>query len=251
MAFAPGTDFYEILGVAPDATTEEIKRAYRRLTPLTHPDTGATPGLFRLITEARDCLVDPGRRADYDRDRATTGAPEPSPPPKTAHRPPPTPPRPDPTPAEHSTYEPSYDPEPATGSSATITLLDELRRLGWRRALLWAAGAAVALAILTAARIVILPVPQALPAAPALTLGDWGGTGGRIGLSAVVAALVGPVGGVWWSGRRHRIRLALGLAAIPVAEFVVAGAVVVTAALVTAWLARAAWRAALWMYWAP
>ena len=92
MAFAPGTDFYEILGVEPDATTEEIKRAYRRLTPLTHPDTGASPGLFRLITEARDCLVDPGRRADYDRDRATTGAPEPSPPPNTSHRAPPPPP---------------------------------------------------------------------------------------------------------------------------------------------------------------
>ena len=261
MAFAPGTDYYEILGVEPDATTEEIKRAYRKLTPLTHPDTGVSTGLFRLITEARDCLVDPDRRADYDRDRVA-GSSAPPPWPRASQRPsPPPPPQPSPPrsaptppppgPAQDQAYQASDNPPPGAGRLVRGRLRAELRELGWKRALAWSAVLGATLAVLTAIRIAVLPVPDTLPAAPALTLGDWGGTGGRIGLSTFVAAAVAPGAAVWWAGHRYRIRLALGLAAIPVAEFVVAGVVAVTAALVIVWLARAAWRLVLWTYWAP
>ena len=253
MAFAPGTDYYEILGVEPDATTEEIKRAYRKLTPLTHPDTGVSTGLFRLITEARDCLVDPDRRVAYDRDRVA-GFSAPPPGPTTSQRPSPPPPRAAPTPPPRHAedrYEPHDEPRPRAGRPARGRLFAELKELGWRRAAAWSAVLGATLAVLTAIRIAVLPVPDTLPAAPALTLGDWGGTGGRIGLSALVAAAVAPGAAVWWAGHRYRIRLALGLAAIPVAEFVVAGVVAVTAALVIVWLARVAWRLVLWTYWAP
>lgn len=66
-----GKDYYEILGVARDASTEEIKRAFRRLARETHPD--AKPGdreaeaRFREIAEAYEVLSNPERRRAYDR----------------------------------------------------------------------------------------------------------------------------------------------------------------------------------------
>jgi molecular chaperone DnaJ len=67
-------DYYEILGVSPDTTDEEIKAAFRRLALRYHPDKN--PGdssaeeRFRLINEAYSVLGDPERRAEYDRRRA-------------------------------------------------------------------------------------------------------------------------------------------------------------------------------------
>lgn len=64
-------DYYSILGVARDASTEDIKRAFRRLARETHPD--ANPGdhsaeaRFREIAEAYEVLSDTGRRRSYDR----------------------------------------------------------------------------------------------------------------------------------------------------------------------------------------
>ncbi len=59
-------DYYELLGVAPSASADEIKNAYRKAVRTAHPDAGGTPGLFRLITQAYETLHDPDARAAYD-----------------------------------------------------------------------------------------------------------------------------------------------------------------------------------------
>jgi molecular chaperone DnaJ len=64
-------DYYDILGVARDASTEDIKRAFRRLARDTHPDANpedpAAEARFRDIAEAYEVLSDPAKRAAYDR----------------------------------------------------------------------------------------------------------------------------------------------------------------------------------------
>ncbi len=71
-------DLYEILGVSPDASEEEIKRAYRRLARKYHPDLH--PGdkeaeeRFKEINEAYEILSDPQKRAEYDRLRQAARA---------------------------------------------------------------------------------------------------------------------------------------------------------------------------------
>lgn len=74
------TDFYEVLGVSPDAGPEEIKAAFRRLGKKHHPD--ANPGFsqaanerFKRVSEAYSVLSDPDRRREYDRMRPRRGAP--------------------------------------------------------------------------------------------------------------------------------------------------------------------------------
>ena len=63
-------DYYRVLGVGQDASTPEIRRAYRRLARQHHPDRNPGPDSserFRSLAEAYAVLNDPARRAHYDR----------------------------------------------------------------------------------------------------------------------------------------------------------------------------------------
>lgn len=62
-------DFYKVLGVFPNATGDEIKRAYRKLAVLYHPDKNPDPKVaerFKEITEAYNTLSDEESRRLYD-----------------------------------------------------------------------------------------------------------------------------------------------------------------------------------------
>ena len=69
-----GDRMYQRLDVAPEASAEQIGRAYRRLAHSVHPDAHPenpddAAVRFREITEAYEILSDPARRARYDRNR--------------------------------------------------------------------------------------------------------------------------------------------------------------------------------------
>jgi curved DNA-binding protein CbpA len=71
-------DYYEVLGVARDASMNDIRRAYRRLARLHHPDAVPQPGggqRFVLVAQAYEVLRDPGKRARYDRQLPPSGRP--------------------------------------------------------------------------------------------------------------------------------------------------------------------------------
>lgn len=81
-------DPYQTLGVARDATAEQIRRAYRRLAKKYHPDLNpgdkAAEERFKAISQANELLSDPERRARFDRgeiDASGQERPPPGPPP--------------------------------------------------------------------------------------------------------------------------------------------------------------------------
>ncbi len=62
-------DFYQILGVAENATQDEIKKAYRRLAVEHHPDKGGDESKFKEISESYDTIGDENKRSQYDNQR--------------------------------------------------------------------------------------------------------------------------------------------------------------------------------------
>lgn len=68
---------YQVLRLPVTATDKEIKVAYRKAARRAHPDHGGDAAVFRQVTLAYETLIDPKRRAAYDRSYAhgSTGAP--------------------------------------------------------------------------------------------------------------------------------------------------------------------------------
>ncbi|EUA22970.1 dnaJ domain protein [Mycobacterium xenopi 3993] len=66
-------DFYKELGVSPDASQDDIKRAYRKLARELHPDANRNDPRaaerFKAVSEAHSVLSDPAKRKEYDETR--------------------------------------------------------------------------------------------------------------------------------------------------------------------------------------
>lgn len=102
---------YDILGVRPDASSDEIKRAWRDAADRFEPGSGSSGAQFRLFNEAAEVLLDPQRRREYDdrlvgedRQPPATGAPVVGPEPPPA----------EPAPAEPAPAEPGAGERPSS-----------------------------------------------------------------------------------------------------------------------------------------
>lgn len=59
-------ELYTRLGLQPDATPQQIRRAYRKAAKTAHPDAGGSPERWAAILEAYETLMDERRRRIYD-----------------------------------------------------------------------------------------------------------------------------------------------------------------------------------------
>lgn len=60
-------DLYDDLDLPRDASEADVRRAFRRQAKKAHPDAGGSPEKFGAIKLAHDVLIDPQRRAKYDK----------------------------------------------------------------------------------------------------------------------------------------------------------------------------------------
>jgi DnaJ-class molecular chaperone len=60
------SDYYEVLGLNNQATDDDIKKAYKRLAMLNHPDKGGDTTQFQRVQEAYETLGDKHKKAQYD-----------------------------------------------------------------------------------------------------------------------------------------------------------------------------------------
>eukprot|EP00961_Rhodomonas_salina_P087058 1171114-Rhodomonas_salina.1 len=58
---------YDALGIAPDASESEIKKAYKKMAVKHHPDKGGDEATFKEISRAYEILSDAEKRQIYDR----------------------------------------------------------------------------------------------------------------------------------------------------------------------------------------
>lgn len=68
-------NLYEVLGVAKDATPEQIKKAFRGKASRAHPDHGGSEERMAALNDAYAVLSDPERRKLYDETGATQAGP--------------------------------------------------------------------------------------------------------------------------------------------------------------------------------
>lgn len=61
------TKFYTILGVEKNASTDEIKKAFRKKALKEHPDKGGDPEKFKELSQAYEVLSDAEKRKTYDK----------------------------------------------------------------------------------------------------------------------------------------------------------------------------------------
>lgn len=63
---------YEVLGVAPSVSDDELRKAFRKALRETHPDTGGDPHRFNAVQLAWDRVSTPERRSAYDAGRGAS-----------------------------------------------------------------------------------------------------------------------------------------------------------------------------------